>query len=128
MRYGVTKTVLVASALIGMLALAACEARPANAGNTITMNADRFINTSLTVKVGTTVTFADQSGGATHFLAIGTDGEHASETGAPEKLEAANGIEIDAGQMVPIVFATPGTYHITCIIHPTMNAIIIVHS
>ncbi len=108
------------------LAVAGCGTKSQSNGNTLTLTNDGFTTNSLTVKAGTAVQFVDGSGGATHFLTTGNNGAHADEAGAPSELTPANGMEIDAGQTKSITFATVGTYHITCTIHPTMNATIVV--
>lgn len=112
-----------------LLALAACgSAQNTNTGQpTLMMSASDFMGTtSLTVKAGDTVRFTDGASGGTHFLLTGTNAVFAPEAGAPAELSAPTGKEIDVGQSWTLTFATPGTYHITCTIHPGMNATIVV--
>lgn len=120
------KTFLATAFAIVILALAACG-QPQLKGNAIGMDGDSFSRDSLTVKVGTSVTF-ENDGPATHFLATGQNGSYIAEATAPSQLEKPTGIEIDAGQTLHFVFTTPGTYHITCTIHPMMNTTVIVQA
>lgn len=71
----------------------------------------------MTVAAGTTVTFVNHDAGA-HTVTEGTDGVAAPDAAFDE--------EVPAGGMVEIVFDEPGTYDVTCLIHPTMNMVITV--
>jgi plastocyanin len=123
---GIALTIVAA---IVAIALAGCGAGSSTSSSTLTMNADSFVGgTTVTIKAGASVTFVDQSGGATHFLTIGSNGAHQDQQGEPSELSSQHGMEIDAGQTVHVTFSAPGTYHITCTIHPTMNATVIVQS
>ncbi len=113
------------------LALAACGGKGSANGscsaNTVKMEVSTFGCTSLTVKAGTTVTFDNTvNGGGTHVLVTGTNGSFTAETGAPADLNAASGLNFSPGDKKTETFATAGTYHITCTIHPTMNLTITV--
>jgi plastocyanin len=83
----------------------------------------------VTVKAGDTVTFSDpSSGGGFHNLVTGTSGTFAAEPGAPSQFASSSGMAFSPGDSVDITFSTPGTYHITCTIHPTMQATVTVTS
>ncbi len=131
------KKITIASIFtVMLLAFAACGGSAASSGsgsstassNTITMGATDFVgSTSVTIKAGQSVNFVDPSStGGTHILATGTNGNYASETGAPATLNVASGLTFNPGDTKAIVFSTAGTYHITCIIHPTMNVTVTV--
>jgi plastocyanin len=112
-------------ALLAILALilAACgsstESSPADdggggtGGETVSMANTTFTPSSLTIAAGTTVTFTDTSG---HTVTEGTDGVAVDDPIVDE----------DGGSDVPVTFDEPGTYNITCEIHPTMNMTITV--
>jgi plastocyanin len=95
-------------------------------GSTISMGVGVFSgSTSITVKAGDAVTFDDTSGGV-HDLVIGTNGTFSAMAGAPDQLNNANGDMFNGGDKQTIVFATAGTYPITCKIHPSMQATVTV--
>jgi plastocyanin len=114
------------AALFLVLALAACgnggnEATDGGdtgnggdpAGETVSLANNAFSPSSLTITAGTTVTFTDT---ATHTVTEGTDGAPAEDPIVDE----AGGADID------VTFEEPGTYPITCKIHPEMNMTITV--
>ena len=71
----------------------------------------------ITVAAGTVVTFLNHDGGA-HTVTEGTDGVAAADAEFDE--------EVAAGGSVDVTFDEPGTYNVTCLIHPTMNLVITV--
>jgi hypothetical protein len=84
--------------------------------------------TSFAIKAGQSLIFNDPSGnGGTHILVIGKNGAFLQQTGAPTVLDTPNGQQFIPGQTMQITFAQAGTYTITCKIHPTMLATIVVH-
>ena len=114
------------------LSLAACGgSTTSNSGsnaNTITLGASTFSSTSISITKGSTITFTDdQSNGAEHILVNGTNGTFQSETGAAD-LGGSSGHTLQPGDsFTTAAWNTPGTYHITCTIHPTtMNLTITV--
>jgi plastocyanin len=76
-----------------------------------------FSPTELTVAAGTTVTFVNNDGTA-HTVTEGTDGTAAEDARFDEQV--ANGAE------VTVTFDEPGTYQVTCTLHPTMNMTVVV--
>lgn len=120
---------LLAGTLVTVLfALAACGGTNANSGPqsavTVQMNTSDFVQTgTVNLKTGGTITFQGLAGanGGTHALATGQNATYEPEPGAPADLENANGVTVTAGQSVTYTFATAGTYHIACLIHPAMN-------
>ena len=90
--------------------------------NTITMGAAVFSgNTSVTIKVGQAVHFNNPSG-SIHELVVGMNALPIPQAGAPAVLNVAAGDTFNPGKNQTITFAVAGTYAITCIVHPPMQA------
>ncbi|MDQ2940669.1 MAG: plastocyanin/azurin family copper-binding protein [Chloroflexota bacterium] len=79
---------------------------------TVKLSGFKFDPATLTVKVGTKVTFTNKDG-ATHTVTEGQDGKKADGARFDE--------EVKAGESDVITFDKAGTVHVTCLIHPTMN-------
>jgi len=77
-------------------------------GDTVSLAGNQFSPSSLTVAAGTTVTFTDT---ATHTVTEGTDGVAEDDPIVDET----------GGADIEVTFDEPGTYNITCKIHPEMN-------
>lgn len=122
------RTISLAIVTVAMLVITACGAvkNSASGPATVTMTGDSFATSALTIAAGTTVTFTTQMTGATHFVTTGENGVHADEAGAPTSLASATGQEVDPGQSAAVTFTTPGTYHLTCTVHPGMTMTITV--
>ena len=84
-----------------------------DAGETVSLAGGQFAPTTLTIPAGTTVTFTDT---ANHTVTEGTDG-----TAVDDPIVDENG-----GSDIDVTFDEPGTYDITCKIHPNMNMTITV--
>jgi plastocyanin len=124
-------TALFGTLLVAALTLAACagggessppaESAPAGGeasdgggdGETVSLAGATFTPSELTIAAGTTVTFTDT---ANHTVTEGTDGEAADDPIIDEQ----------GGEDIEFTFDEPGTYNITCTIHPTMNMTITV--
>ncbi|HEX9413094.1 MAG TPA: plastocyanin/azurin family copper-binding protein [Ktedonobacterales bacterium] len=108
-------------ALMPLLALTACGQRTTGP-NEVSMVAADFSMTSITVKAGQAVHFTDPAGtGGTHTICLGTDGACDKGAQGPQALQSP-GFTINAGDPAKdVTFDTPGTYKITCSIHPSMN-------
>jgi len=108
-------------ALTPLLALAACG-QGASGSNEVSMAAADFSPTSITITVGQAVHFTDPAGvGGTHIVCLGNEGECDAAAHGPQALEGG-GFTINAGDSPQdVTFTTPGTYKITCSIHPSMN-------
>jgi plastocyanin len=112
------------------LALAACGSSSGPSGantpaNEVDMGATTFVQTSVTISTGQSVHFVDQQSGTTHILCVGSDGHCDASATAPQDL-ASPGFTIQPGQSQDVRFDTPGTYTVTCTIHPNMNVSVIV--
>jgi plastocyanin len=82
-------------------------------GETVSLAGFAFSPSELTIPAGTTVTFTDT---ANHTVTEGTDGEAVDDPIVDE----------DGGSDIEVTFDEPGTYNITCQIHPDMNMTITV--
>ncbi|HEV2238490.1 MAG TPA: plastocyanin/azurin family copper-binding protein [Ktedonobacterales bacterium] len=110
------------------LALAACGPATSALPNEVDMVAARFSTSSITIKAGQAVNFVDPAGtGATHTLCLGSNSTCDEPLpNGPQALHSP-GFTINAGDPAKAVtFDTPGTYAITCSIHPAMNLTVIV--
>ena len=116
--------------LILPLGFAACgsAAGDSNANapaNEADMGTNNFVQTSRTIKTGESIHFVDQQSGTTHILCIGKDGHCDTGAKGPQDL-TGQGFTIQPGESHDVLFDTPGTYAVTCTIHPNMNMTITV--
>jgi plastocyanin len=98
------------------LALAACSGGGGSAsagadggGETVSLSGGQFSPGTLTIAAGTTVTFTD---GAGHTVTEGTNGTAVDDPIVDEEW---------GGEPIEVTFDEPGTYDITCRIHPSMS-------
>ena len=120
---------IVALALAFMLAGCGKTTAPTSTGggNTVTMGATTFTQTSLTVKAGTAVKFDDPAaGGAYHILCFGTGQKCVANPDGPAELNTSGGVTFNAGDSKTYTFDKPGTYTVTCTVHPNMDVTITV--
>jgi plastocyanin len=128
---------LVAAGLIAIFAvgLAACSGvggtgsgGSSGSGSTLSLGGTDFTGaTTITITAGQAVTFDDSSGG-THDLVTGTGGKFAAATGAPSEFASSDGLDLHPGDKITVMFKNAGTYQITCTIHPSMQAKIVVQA
>lgn len=118
-----TRTRALAGALVIALATAACNGsattapnQPA-AGNAVTIADFSFTPATLTVAVGTSVTWTNN--GPTGHTVTANDGSFDSDT-------AGNKSTIGAGKTFSHTFATAGTFAYHCKIHSSMTGTITV--
>lgn len=98
----------------------------ANSPNTVHMNDMAFLQSSITIKKGESVTLTDDVS-TIHIIANGTWDSNGTakpmkEPGAPSVQAQFNGN--DSQTFGP--FNTSGTYHLYCTVHPNMNLTVIV--
>jgi len=119
MKARMCETIAVLSLLL--LTLTTCGQGMA-ASNEVTMAEADFSPTSMTIQAGQAVHFTDPAGvGATHIICLGAEGQCDAAAQGPQALEG-DGFTVNAGDPPrDIIFMTPGTYKITCSIHPRMN-------
>lgn len=84
---------------------------------TVRIDGSAFDPAELTVAVGTEVTWVNADGFG-HTVTEGTDGQAVDDPIVDEP--------IDQNGSVSVTFDEPGTYEITCAIHPTMQMTVIV--
>ncbi len=111
-------TCLAAGALLAT-ALAGCGSSssggsPAAGPDTVIIKGFAFSPSSLTVPVGTKVTFLMEDSGVQHNV---------TSTGATT---FANSPNLDKGQNYTVTFSKAGTYTYKCSIHPSMTGTVIV--
>jgi plastocyanin len=92
---------------------AATDDGSSGGGETVSLAGFAFSPSELSIPAGTTVTFTDT---ANHTVTEGTDGEAVDDPIVDE----------DGGSDIEVTFDEPGTYNITCKIHPDMNMTITV--
>jgi plastocyanin len=109
----------------GALTLGACG-QPTSTGNTstatsstVTMSATDFDQHAITIKAGTAL-ILDDTDGSFHQICLGKDMQCKSNATAPKDLQNS-GFSINGGEKHTLTFDTPGTYEITCSVHPDMN-------
>lgn len=90
------------------------DAGGGDAGETVSLSGGQFSPSSLTIPIGTTVTFTDTSG---HTVTEGTDGQAVDD---PFVDESGGSAPID------VTFDEAGTFNITCKVHSSMNMTITV--
>jgi plastocyanin len=95
-------------------------------GNTIHMNNTHFLQSSITIQKGESITLVADTG-VPHIIANGTwqngTAAVAKEAGAPE----INNVQIDGNSSQTIgPFNTAGTFQLLCTIHQGMNLTVIV--
>jgi plastocyanin len=83
------------------------------AGNTVSLAGGQFAPGRLTIAAGDTVTFTDT---ANHTVTEGSDGVAEDDPIVDET----------GGADIEVTFDEPGTYNITCKIHPSMNMVVTV--
>jgi plastocyanin len=87
---------------------ATAEGDGGETGDTVSLAGNQFSPSSLTIPAGTTVTFTDTG---SHTVTEGSNGEATDDPIVDET----------GGEDIEVTFDEPGTYSITCKIHPEMN-------
>ncbi len=83
------------------------------------MSGAAFATTTAKVKVGGKIKFINDSE-ITHILVVGQDGKWVSTPGAPADINTSAGKIIGGKAEVDVTFDKPGTYTVTCTVHPAM--------
>jgi plastocyanin len=86
-------------------------------GSSVTLSGSAFSEASISVPVGTTVTFTNEDSFA-HTVTNGVDGTPAPDAIFDEPLSG--------GASVDITFDQAGTFDVTCMIHSSMNMTVVV--
>lgn len=114
-----TPTTAAATSAAATQSASASASQSAPAGNemTVTLQNFAFSPTTLTVPVGSTVTFTNNDS-TKHTATNGKDGQKAANS--------LFDLQLDPGSSDTFTFATAGTYDVTCTIHSQMNMTITV--
>ena len=121
------KLALVALFALALSLLAACGSSSNTGGtggnsNEVTLGSTQFNSSSITIKKGETITFKSDPSGSPHILGIGKNGDFTQpEAGAPDFGAQGHMINTGASWTTP-PWNTPGTYDVSCSIHPTTMA------
>ena len=102
------------SGATGSSAAAGGDDGGSDTGETVSLEGGAFSPATLTIPVGTTVTFTDTTG---HTVTEGTDG-----TAVDDPIVDAEG----GADPIVVSFDEAGTYNLTCKIHPSMHMTITV--
>lgn len=114
---------LLAALMVASLLLAACGGGSSgddgddgggDTGETVSLSGAAFSPSTLTIPVGTTVTFTNGSG---HTVTEGTNGTAVDDPIVDQEW---------GGEPIVVSFDEPGTYQLTCRIHPSMSMTITV--
>ncbi len=128
---------LILPAALAILIITGCGKIPVTSGGgsttggcvtsqTVNMAAVTFVESCVNAKVNTPFTFNDPaSSGGVHIICIGHNQACKAGATGPKDL-LGNGFQIVQGQTHTVTFTTPGTYDITCVVHPNMNVTITV--
>ena len=120
--------ILGLSCIVTLLLVACGNASNASAGpNPVHMNATNFVQNSITIKKGESITLINDDLFGSHTIANGTwengTAKPAREAGAPE----INDVKIGGNSSAAIgPFTTVGTFKLYCTMHPRMNLTLIV--
>lgn len=118
-------TVIVLALAMAFAACGGGAGSSSSSSPTLAMGNSDFTpsNPTVNMKVGQTLKITSQGG---HILVTGTSGKYEAEAGAPDALNNSSGVTFKAGDTQTYTFSTAGTYHIACLVHPAMNATVIV--
>lgn len=120
---------LFIGALPVSLALTACAPRPADhEPGTIGMEELVFDTEKHVIPVGGRLTFSNTGSRALHVLVPGKNAQPRSQRGIPS-FGGTSGQRAEVGdRWTTSAWTTPGTYWITCTLHPQMNLEVVVSS
>jgi plastocyanin len=115
--------ILILAVTGAALGLVGCDMSSSSTtqGNEVDLTPMDFAQHAVTVPAGTAVRFSNPASGITHLLCIGANATCMLNAPGPAELTASGGMPIAAGQVKEVVFATPGSYPIACLLHPVMN-------
>lgn len=118
------------TAVLGLaIVLGGCAARPdqpVDGAQAIEMDHLVFSTETYQVPVGGQVTFSNTSSRALHVLVVGKDAQPKAAPGAPS-FGGASGHRAEVGdRWTTPAWNTPGTYWVTCTLHPSMNLKVLV--
>lgn len=124
----------VGGMVIGALFIGAMAQPPLPAGGgtiftngvpTVYMGAGNFVQSSVTIPVGSKLLLVDNSS-ALHILVNGSWQNGAARPGREPDAPVVNNVHVSGNSVEIGPFTTAGTYHIYCVIHPGMNLTVVV--
>ena len=117
------------AALFATILLTGCAAEPDRApddAGAIGMDHLVFETEVREIAVGEQLTFSNASSRALHVLVVGKDAQPKPQEGAPS-FGGASGHRSEVGDRWSTPpWKTPGTYWVTCTLHPSMNLKVLV--
>jgi plastocyanin len=118
---------LVIPVLAGALLISGFQADPPGpSADQIGMTEENYATDTVTIKVGEPLTFINNS----HFLHVltpGVDARTMDQAGMPAMDDAYGTHVSETGDVYTTKnWDTPGTYHLTCTLHPEMNVDVVV--
>ncbi|GAA1991615.1 hypothetical protein [Catenulispora subtropica] len=106
-------------------ALAHPAAAPAGRANLVGMRQESFSRDTVTLHVGDTLELFNDSD-FLHVVAPGRDARVADQAGEP-RFGARDVVSVPRGTAYQtMTWGAPGTYHVTCTLHPEMNLTVVV--
>jgi len=106
-------------------ALAHPQSAPADRPNLVTMRQEDFSKDTVTLHVGETLELFNDSN-FLHVLAPGQDARVADQAGEP-RFGTRDVVSVPRGTSYQtLTWGAPGTYHVTCTLHPEMNLTVVV--
>jgi plastocyanin len=97
---------------------------PSTQPQEVDMTASNFATSAITWRENQPLKFVNPATGALHQLCFGHDQVCKPNPDGPAELNASSGVMFSPGDTKTYTFTKPGTYEVTCIIHPSMNVII----
>ncbi len=92
----------------------------------VDMASTTFVESCVNAQANVPFTFNDPaSSGGVHIICVGHNQACKADANAPKDLQGT-GFQIVQGQTKVVTFTKPGTYDITCTVHPNMNVTVIV--
>ncbi len=115
----------VALLTLGIVAPSVLPKPPAAPAGAVGMEHEKFSAETVTVPRGGMLTFFNSSGWL-HVIGPGDKGLLRTENGAPQLGGRGVFLSETGDSFVSGPWNTPGTYHVTCQLHPEMNITVIV--
>lgn len=118
---------IIATLLVACGASTGNTASAASTGNTVHMNSSAFIQPSITIKKGASVTLVDDDNFIPHVIANGSWENGSAQAGSESNAPKVNNLQVNGGSQAVIgPFTVVGIYHYYCTIHSDMNLTVIV--
>lgn len=123
MRRAVLPVVLLGLGLAGCGPRSDAAAAPDGA---VAMAQDQFSAQTREIPVGERITFSNAGSRTIHVLVLGKDGRAQSVPDAPSFGSGSRHRSDLGDRWTTPPWTTPGTFHVTCTLHPAMNLTVVV--